>query len=262
MSKLASISDPHDSEASSGDESAKHPPSRRSPVHSALTTLLLDDSPRKAELQPYNHVCIPEYSGELRAKDLEVLRIEQLLADVDQDTPAPAGTETETNARLSPTLEGRADIEASRKRKRKEKKGGKRQQALLDSQAERDTKTYDETLLAVIGVLDEIKLQRNVAAWIRDGGLWGPHRKRILSASDAVAGASKEDISSTMSSSSSPLSPPSSQRDADRSTPDTDTGEAEEQDRSLNLYVPPSHVVLGLCTLYMYLFGFHKMGKY
>lgn len=38
--------------------------------------------------------------------------------------------------------------------------------------------------------------------------------------------------------------------------------EAEEQDRSLNLYVPPSHVVLGLCTLYTYLFGFHKMGKY
>lgn len=33
---------------------------------------------------------------------------------------------------------------------------------------------YDETLLAIIGVLDEIKHQSNVAGWIRAGGLWGP----------------------------------------------------------------------------------------
>ena len=33
---------------------------------------------------------------------------------------------------------------------------------------------YDSTLLAVIGILDEIKEQSNVAGWIRAGGLWGP----------------------------------------------------------------------------------------
>jgi hypothetical protein len=36
-----------------------------------------------------------------------------------------------------------------------------------------DPAGYDETLLAVIGVLDEIKGQSNVAGWIRAGGLWG-----------------------------------------------------------------------------------------
>ncbi|KAG2088564.1 uncharacterized protein F5147DRAFT_549704, partial [Suillus discolor] len=40
-------------------------------AHSALTTLLLDDSPHKARLQPYNHVCMPEYTSSFRAKDLQ-----------------------------------------------------------------------------------------------------------------------------------------------------------------------------------------------
>ena len=35
-----------------------------------------------------------------------------------------------------------------------------------------DIQPYDETLIAVIGVLDEVKVQTNVAAWIRAGGLW------------------------------------------------------------------------------------------
>lgn len=34
---------------------------------------------------------------------------------------------------------------------------------------------YDETLLAVIGILDTIKMEDNVAGWIRAGGLWGPY---------------------------------------------------------------------------------------
>jgi hypothetical protein len=31
---------------------------------------------------------------------------------------------------------------------------------------------YDETLLAVIGILDQIRLESNIAGWIRAGGLW------------------------------------------------------------------------------------------
>ena len=34
--------------------------------------------------------------------------------------------------------------------------------------------SYDKTLLAVVGVLDTVRAQRNVAAWIHAGGLWGP----------------------------------------------------------------------------------------
>src|SRR5882762_4500790 len=51
------------------------------PAHSAMTTLLVDDSPLKARLQPYNHLCIPEYSLQLRRKDLYVLANELASAE-------------------------------------------------------------------------------------------------------------------------------------------------------------------------------------
>ncbi|KAI0086807.1 hypothetical protein BDY19DRAFT_894235 [Irpex rosettiformis] len=140
--------------ASSSDESPRRPRPHPDTVHSAFTTLLLDDSPRKAELQPYNHVCIPEYSGEMRANDLEVLRTEKILADSNQDV-------TDT----SPEFD---DFSAEAPAKSEDPT---LQQALLEAQSEHENKAYDETLLAVIGVLDEIKSQRNVAAWIRSGGL-------------------------------------------------------------------------------------------
>ncbi|PCH34628.1 hypothetical protein WOLCODRAFT_139474 [Wolfiporia cocos MD-104 SS10] len=62
---------PHSEDPTSAPEPA------RTHVHSALTTLLLDDSPLKAVLQPFNHVCIPEYTAALRAKDLQGLQQEQ-----------------------------------------------------------------------------------------------------------------------------------------------------------------------------------------
>jgi hypothetical protein len=42
-------------------------------IHSAQTTLLLDDSPLKATLQPFNLLCIREYDRATRARDLRVL---------------------------------------------------------------------------------------------------------------------------------------------------------------------------------------------
>ena len=53
--------------------------------HSALTTLLLDDSPRKVRLQPFNHLCVPEYSMKAKANDIAAKRAatrEQLKEDV------------------------------------------------------------------------------------------------------------------------------------------------------------------------------------
>lgn len=35
---------------------------------------------------------------------------------------------------------------------------------------------YDETLLGVIGILEAVKHESNVAGWIRAGGLWGRGR--------------------------------------------------------------------------------------
>ncbi|KAI9059463.1 hypothetical protein FKP32DRAFT_1634503 [Trametes sanguinea] len=195
----------------SSDEKASATPQ----AHSALTTLLLDDSPRKAELQPFNHVCIGEYSGERRAKDVETLQKEQewnsaiearqlldaQMADsqgsaIDNPSTAPDDSpkalvpqdggepELDTAARVEPeeAAPAASEAETSKKRKRKEKKLQKR--AALLQQLEAGGKPdacYDETLLAVVGVLDEIKSQANVAAWIRSGGLWGPFGPPMIS---------------------------------------------------------------------------------
>lgn len=108
-----------------------------STLHSALTTLLLDDSPHKAMLQPYNHVCIPEYDSTRRKLDLDSL------AAMAESQSQGYGEESEVP---SVTLLGAAQV---------------------------DTEPFDATLLAVVGILDEIKHQSNVAGWIRAGGLWG-----------------------------------------------------------------------------------------
>jgi len=157
-------------------------------VHSALTTLLLDDSPRKAELQPYNHVCIPEYDGARRVKDLDALQLEKAAIEaLKTESAGQAETAVEVEhvvEHISSEDGSKEEIDDStpttedqspKKRKRKDKKV-KKVVALAASVAEfqaRREDSYDHVLLAVIGILDEVKAQGNVAAWVRSGGLWG-----------------------------------------------------------------------------------------
>ncbi|ESK90303.1 phosphoprotein phosphatase [Moniliophthora roreri MCA 2997] len=116
--------------------------------HNAATTVLLDDSPKKARLQPWNHVCIREYGTGMRKADLDV-------------------------------WEGLRPKEKEKKAK-KAKKAKKTMKALEVEAVDTPVTelvppsskgTYDETLLAVIGVLEALRHQSNVAAWIRSGGL-------------------------------------------------------------------------------------------
>ncbi|KAF7324667.1 Phosphoprotein phosphatase [Mycena kentingensis (nom. inval.)] len=104
------------------------------PAHNAQTTLLLDDSERKAHLHPFNHVCVPEYTADTRRRDLALLNASsgpaQLLARVRKVNAKAPATEV--------------------------------------------PKTYDETLLAVVGILDTLKATTSVAEWIENGGLLGP----------------------------------------------------------------------------------------
>ncbi|KAH7910425.1 hypothetical protein BJ138DRAFT_1152948 [Hygrophoropsis aurantiaca] len=129
--------------------SPNFPSSTSSVAHSALTTLLLDDSPLKARLQPYNHICIPEYSSVMRAKDVHTLELEKL------------------SQVMNPN-----------------------QQNKHSSTANTPEEAYDATLLAVIGVLDDIKSQNNVAGWIRSGKLRAstPSVQSALSKSFDLAG--------------------------------------------------------------------------
>ncbi|KAI6001915.1 hypothetical protein EDD15DRAFT_1561690 [Pisolithus albus] len=130
-----------------------------STLHSALTTLLLDDSPHKAVLQPYNHVCIPEYDSPRRKLDLDALAVGR------------AGLRTESQSQLEydPGL------------------GAEGQDLTWSDDAQADTEPLDPTLLAVVGILDEIKHQSNVAGWIRAGGLWGKGNDSHAAASPSAA---------------------------------------------------------------------------
>lgn len=228
-----SISSTPHSPSHPSDESVGRPPENNSPqVHSVLTTLLLDDSPLKAELQPFNHVCIREYTAQQRLKDVESLHKEQdwiaavearrelddFAVDID---PAPSSTShaasdapsSPERADTSPERSSYTDSDVSKKRKRKEKKLQKRV-ALLEQfgDGEKPEISYDETLLAVIGVLDEIKIQANVAAWIRSGGLWGPHgppasrEPKLAAVEDGDAAAPEVDERATPQSDDSDLS--------------------------------------------------------
>lgn len=88
---------------------------------------------------------------------------------------AEAETNTNANVRIDGAISGDAEAivpsEGKRKRKRAKQKAPKR---------------FDETLLAVIGILDEIREQSNVSAWIRSGGLWIDRRPpSVAGSSDA-----------------------------------------------------------------------------
>ncbi|KAI6014564.1 hypothetical protein PISMIDRAFT_672343 [Pisolithus microcarpus 441] len=130
-------------------------------LHSALTTLLLDDSPHKAVLQPYNHVCIPEYDSPRRKLDLDALAVGRL------ELRTESGSQLDYH-RCEPGLRVN-------------------RQATWSDAAQVDTESLDPTLLAVVGILDEIKRQSNVAGWIRAGGLWGKGNNSHAAASPSAA---------------------------------------------------------------------------
>jgi hypothetical protein len=169
--------------------------------HSAATTLLLDDSHAKAALQPYNHLCVPEYSRAQRNTDLGMLQLERAIQQqrqqqqeqqqqrehsVSHQEASSATTSiatTNINAReyvvsspdgTSTTTEV-DDQTHKRKRKKKKVKALAPQQQLAaadgDSGASLAEAVFDETLLAVIGVLHAARLQCSIAGWLRAGAL-------------------------------------------------------------------------------------------
>ncbi|KAK0480069.1 hypothetical protein IW261DRAFT_110358 [Armillaria novae-zelandiae] len=134
--EASTLSSSDDGPSHSADEPAPtSEPSRSAYAHSALTTLLLDDSPLKAQLQPWNHFCVPEYTAQIRGRDLSAQQRER-------DKP-------------SSDIQDADAVVPQKKRKRPKK-------AL----------SYDQILLAVIGVLDTIKGESNVSGWMRQCGLW------------------------------------------------------------------------------------------
>ncbi|KAF8639332.1 hypothetical protein AX17_001580 [Amanita inopinata Kibby_2008] len=221
-------------------------------LHSAYTTILLDDSPLKAQLQPWNHVCIKEYEADMRKADIETATtlifeasstMRRTSATGDQEVVAISKSVTEMESyklpRADATLaeddgigrvvtETEAEVEEfddgksgeqgqQKKRKRtherkvmrKLSKQDKAQRPALrvtgdeeeveerSREAEEWWRSFDCTLLAVVGVLDAVKRESNVAAWIRQGGL----RKRSENTSQREPGDRMSADSSGVSSS-------------------------------------------------------------
>jgi hypothetical protein len=150
--------------------------SSKSPGHSAATTLLLDDSHAKAALQPYNHLCVPEYTREQRNTDLAVLQLPQHAEQQHSTSPQEEGSApaTDAHAASSPHV----PTENVRKRKRKKAQRQQPTAPVLPTAADGSPATLDETLLAVIGILHAARLQSSIAGWLRAGALFLPPSER------------------------------------------------------------------------------------
>lgn len=172
--------------------------------HSARSTLLLDDSPLKARLQPYNHVCLPEYDGRRRTHDVALATYLNAV-DVLRGENGTRSPECSPIEPLSKDVKGNPDEENLKKRKGRSpsfeavgcpdpigssigspsdsdthplkhmKKRKKKQLRTLHESVDQHAcpeGKFDDTLLAVIGILDAAMMQSNIAGWIMDGGLW------------------------------------------------------------------------------------------
>ena len=157
-------------------------------MHSSHTTLLLDDSPLKAQLQPWNHICIKEYVAQMRAADVTAsLKLkEQIKAGVEGEDPKLMEETTDVEEERSSGGEPVNSDPRKRKRRPHKKKLAKEKMRMASSVAKDDRQAslteemthpwwqhFDCTLLAVVGVLDAVKWESNVASWVIQGGLWG-----------------------------------------------------------------------------------------
>ena len=300
-SLISNQSQPENPDSEVDAESDNHP-SIPQQHHSALTTILMDDSPLKAVLQPWNHLCVSEYVSERRKLDVEIAERElerswlaerelertwqaerelerTWLAERELERTSPAerkrerilpaerepertwppektlertwlaeremertwraerehakeGVEEEerttkesadvdmaaAKSSEETTTEEVGDKDVERKRKRKEKKLLKREKLLLAKEQqlegveEEEEESFDELMLAVIGILDAIKHEGNVAGWMRSGGLihvvGGGDRETILETSPTLSSPLEEASNPRSKRNSSTLSTP------------------------------------------------------
>ncbi|KAG8761586.1 hypothetical protein FRC14_002773 [Serendipita sp. 396] len=132
--------------------------------YTASSTVLLDDSALKARLQPWSLLQIAEYqlpdpkfvdespwqNAAITAKQSNTYSPSHTFQLLPQEpTKIPGTNETDR--------EGTSEEELPRE------------------------DNSDETLLAVIGVLEELRSQANIPAWIRKGGLWAGFSSPLIS---------------------------------------------------------------------------------
>ncbi|KAI4526281.1 hypothetical protein K525DRAFT_250449 [Schizophyllum commune Loenen D] len=125
--------------------------------HSGKTTVLVDDSVLKAHMQPFNHLCLPEYTLETRDADIAAIA-------------RAKHTKTKSSTTRAVTKDALDDLAASM------------QAATISGQqqvdaAGRDGRIpagVDGALLAVVGIISRLKDVRDAAAWIEEGNIMRP----------------------------------------------------------------------------------------
>ncbi|KAF8832080.1 hypothetical protein HHX47_DHR1000935 [Lentinula edodes] len=144
--------------------------------HSALSTLLLDDSPLKARMQPYNHVCVPEYEGKFYARDVRIAEARDGDAFSDDIAVAVERTETSSSEDIASAGVGKRKRSRSLSPQLLPRNHKKMKRLSPEYDADDLSQQHDHILLAVIGLLEALKYESNVAAWIKDNGLFAPNR--------------------------------------------------------------------------------------
>lgn len=130
----------------------------------AGNTVLVDDSVAKARLQPYNHLLIPEFGKEDAGRMKKFIRQQLAVEGVDVEETT-ADDEVEYDSDLSipnePTSHGEVNIEQAMEESKESKK-----KPIPESR-------LDDVLLQTIGVLEALRHQSNVSAFIYAGGIEG-----------------------------------------------------------------------------------------
>jgi hypothetical protein len=162
----------------------------RAQSYSALSTLLVDDSLEKCVLQPYNHLFIPEYDGARRQNSSLAKWKEEYLASQEKlegkaslpdegvesegtvtsvpEDKTTVGHEVQTEtASAAETAKSSGKIKQGKKKASTAERRAKREELALQSNTE-----MDDMMLALVGILETVKYETNVGAWIRQGGLW------------------------------------------------------------------------------------------
>lgn len=210
-----------DNDISSNSESNSSPVDLEH-THSSLSTLLLDDSPLKARLQPWNHLCVQEYDESSWKENIRVVKswsrsrsqktLERISVSPENDDTKNTETEVvevEKVTSITDTLEyseekisngefptGRPLSELQENERPEQTDhlpnpsdpidhiDGQQPSSNptnpllpstspLESTSDSDTSVVlDETLLAAIGILEELKYQSNVCSWLRNRGPW------------------------------------------------------------------------------------------
>jgi len=181
------------SDAASVTKPALSPSSSALQEHSALSTLLVDDSPEKCVLQPYNHLCVPEYdSTRMHDSGLAKWRADTLASTSGgskESTPENCDSETQRKGSKTSRL-GPKKAKVAERRAQREK-------LVLEN----DEVKMDDIMLALVGIFDTIKHETNVAAWVKNGGLWAglerPVVTREVTPEETMGDVSRETVEPT-----------------------------------------------------------------